>query len=132
MKGFYNQIEKTTEENTTFRTVLYTSKHAQVVVMALQPGEEIGEEVHTENDQFFRIEVGACTVTIDDSMYQANAGDAFLVPAGAKHNVINESASESLKLYTIYSPPHHRDGVVHVTKEAALHDDEEFDGKTTE
>lgn len=132
MKGFFNNIERATLGNANFRTVLYTARHAQIVVMSLKPSEEIGEEVHKENDQFFRIEQGACTVKIDDTTYEAKEGDAFMVPAGATHNVINASQTEALKLYTIYSPPHHRDGVVHANKSDAEHDDEHFDGVTTE
>lgn len=132
MKGFLKNIEETTLANENFRTVLYTARNAQIVVMALKPKEEIGLEVHEENDQFFRIEQGTCTVIIDETTYEATEGDAFMVPAGAHHNVVNASESAPLKLYTIYSPPHHRDRVVHANKEDALHDDEHFDGVTTE
>lgn len=132
MQGYKQNIEKLTVENNDFRQVLYTAKHCQLVVMALKPGEEIGLEVHTDNDQFFRFEEGQGKVLIDGNEYAVQDGDAVIVPAGAEHNVINTSGSVSLKLYTIYSPAHHRDGVLHVTKEQALTDDEEFDGKTTE
>jgi mannose-6-phosphate isomerase-like protein (cupin superfamily) len=132
MQGYKQNIEELTLANNNFRQVLYTGKHSQLVAMALNPGEEIGMEVHEENDQFFRFEAGEGKVLIDGHEYLVADGDVIIVPAGAEHNVINTSASESLKLYTIYSPAHHRDGVVHATKEQAMGDDEEFDGKTTE
>lgn len=132
MKGFRENIEKMTLENSYFRRVLYTSKHSQLVLMALQPNEEIGLEVHDENDQFFRFEEGEGKVLIDGNEYKVGDGDAVIVPAGAEHNVINTSSAELLKFYTIYSPAHHKDGVVHQTKEKALADEEEFDGVTTE
>ena len=132
MKGYKGNIEKLTLENDNFRRVLYTAKHCQLVLMSLKPNEEIGMEVHEENDQFFRFEVGQGRVLIDGTEYMVGDGDAIIVPAGANHNVINTSASESLKFYTIYSPAHHRDGTIHANKEVAEKDDEEFDGKTTE
>lgn len=132
MQGYKNNIEKTTLENNNFRQVLYTGKGCQLVLMTLKPSEEIGTEVHTENDQFFRFEAGQGKVLIDGNVYEVGDGDAIIVPMGAEHNVINLSTSEPLKFYTIYSPPHHADGTVHATKEQALTDDEEFDGKTTE
>ncbi|MCX6779395.1 MAG: cupin domain-containing protein [Candidatus Magasanikbacteria bacterium] len=132
MKGYKSNIEKLTLENSDFRQVLYTSKHCQLVVMTLKPNEEIGMEVHTDNDQFFRFEKGDGKVLIDGNEYIVGDGDVVIVPSSAEHNVINTSSIESLKLYTIYSPAHHRDGVVHTTKEQALADDEEFDGVTTE
>jgi len=132
MQGYKQNIEKITLENNNFRQVLYTGAHSQLVAMALRPNEEIGMEVHEENDQFFRFEAGEGKMLIDGNEYSVADGDAVIVPAGAEHNVINTSNTESLKLYTIYSPAHHRDGVVHATKEQALADDEEFDGKTTE
>ena len=100
--------------------------------MSIAPGSEIGSEVHPDNDQFFRFESGNGVVTIDDNEYPVADGSAIIVPAGSEHNVVNASDSEQLKLYTIYSPPHHQDGVVHATKEQAEADDEEFDGSTTE
>jgi mannose-6-phosphate isomerase-like protein (cupin superfamily) len=100
--------------------------------MSLKPKEEIGLETHPENDQFLRFEGGTGRVIVDDSKYTVKDGDAVVIPAGAKHNVINTSAEEELKIYTIYSPPHHKDGTLHKTKEQAEKDDEEFDGKTTE
>ena len=132
MKGFKSNIEKDTLKNKNFRKVLYTSKHSQLVVMSLKPKQEIGAEVHPDNDQFLRFEGGRGRVEIDGNKYPVKDGDAVIVPAGAKHNVINTSTSEELKLYTIYSPPHHKDGIVRKTKEEAEANDEEFDGKTTE
>lgn len=131
MKGFVEDIEKLTEENAHFRRVLYTGKHLQLVLMALRPGEEIGEEVHEEHDQFFRIEVGKGEVFIDGVRTKIKSDDAVIVPAGARHNVVN-TGDKSLKLYTLYAPPEHRDGVVHVTKAEAEANEEHFDGKTTE
>jgi mannose-6-phosphate isomerase-like protein (cupin superfamily) len=132
LKGFKSNIEKDTLKNKNFRKVLYTAKHSQLVVMSLKPKEEIGLETHPDNDQFLRFEGGIGRVLIDGNKYTVKDGDAVIVPAGAKHNVINTSASEDLKLYTIYSPPHHKDGTIHKTKEDAETHDEEFDGKTTE
>ena len=132
MKGFNANIEKETIENTNFRKVLYTGKHCQLVLMSLKPLEEIGMEVHTDNDQFFRFEKGNGKVFIDGNEYEVTDGDAVIVPCGAQHNVINISENESLKLYTIYSPAHHKDGVIRLTKAEALADGPEFDGKTTE
>jgi mannose-6-phosphate isomerase-like protein (cupin superfamily) len=132
MKGFKTNIEKDTLENRKFRKVLYTGKHSQLVLMSLRPKEEIGMETHTENDQFFRFEAGQGKVIIDGNEYTVGDGVAIIVPAGAKHNVINISDSKELKMYTIYSPAHHKDGIVRVTKEEAEANDQEFDGKTTE
>lgn len=132
MKGFNANIEKETLENTNFRKVLYTAKHCQLVLMSLKPLEEIGMEVHTDNDQFFRFEKGSGKVFIDESEYEVKDGSAIIVPAGARHNVVNASGSEDLKLYTIYSPAHHKDGIVRATKAEAEADGPEFDGKTTE
>lgn len=132
MKGFNANIEKATLENDNFRKVLYTSKHSQLVLMSLKPNEEIGMEAHNENDQFFRFEKGQGKVIIDGNEYAASDGSAIVVPTGAQHNVINTSATEDLKLYTIYSPAHHQDGIVRVTKEEATADGPEFDGVTTE
>lgn len=132
MKGFSGNIEKLTSENNNFRKVLYTGKHSQLVLMSLKPGEEIGEEIHGDGDQFFRFESGEGLVVIDGSEYKVADGSAIIVPAGAKHNVINTSQTQNLKLYTIYSPPHHRDGIVRATKEEAVKDGPEFDGTTTE
>ena len=132
MKGYVDNIEKLTLENSNFRKVLYTAKHSQLVLMSLKPMEEIGMETHQDNDQFFRVEKGVGKVIIDGNEYEVADGSAVVVPAGSEHNVINVSETEDLKLYTIYSPAHHRDGVLHATKEQALSDEEEFDGKTTE
>jgi len=132
MKGFKDAIENLTLENGNFRKVLYTGKHSQLVLMSLKPLEEIGMEVHHDTDQFFRFEEGKGKVIIDGNEYEVKDGDAVIVPAGANHNVINTSESESLKMYTIYSPSHHRMGVIHATREDAMKDDEDFDGKTDE
>jgi len=132
MKGFNANIEKETIENTNFRKVLYTGKHCQLVLMSLKPLEEIGMEVHTGNDQFFRFEKGNGKVFIDGNEYEVSDGSAIIVPSGAEHNVINVSETEDLKLYTIYSPAHHQDGVVRAIKAEAEANGTEFDGKTTE
>jgi mannose-6-phosphate isomerase-like protein (cupin superfamily) len=132
MKGFHSNIEKDTLENENFRKVLYTSKHSQLVLMSLAPNEDIGMEVHEDNDQFFRIEKGQGKCIIDGNEYKLEDGSAVVVPAGSEHNVVNTSATERLSLYTIYSPAHHKDGVLHATKAKAEADDEDFDGKTTE
>ena len=132
MKGFKTNIERDTIKNKNFRKVLYTGKNSQLVLMSIKPKEEIGAETHPENDQFLRFEGGTGRVIIDDSKYSVKDGDAVVIPAGAKHNVVNTSATEELKIYTIYSPPHHKDGIVRKTKEEAEANDEEFDGKTTE
>ncbi|MBP9817916.1 cupin domain-containing protein [Candidatus Shapirobacteria bacterium] len=131
MKGYFGAIELLTKANTNFRQVLYTGKHSQLVLMALKPLEEIGLETHTENDQFFRFESGNGKVIIDGNEYMVTDGTAIVVPSGAEHNVINTSETEMLKLYTIYSPAHHKDGIVKATKEEA-EGGEEFDGVTTE
>lgn len=131
MKGFIGPIERTTEENGDFRRVLYTGKHLQLVLMSLAPGEAIGEEVHKDTDQFFRIEAGKGVLVIDGKSSDINEGDAIVVPAGARHNVTNTS-QKPMKLYTLYSPPHHRDGFVAATKAKAEASTEHFDGKTTE
>jgi len=132
MKGFSANIEKDTLENSNFRKVLYTGKHSQLVLMSLKPNEEIGMEVHPDNDQFFRFEKGQGKCIIDSNEYKVGDGVAVVVPAGAKHNIINTSNSEELKLYTIYSPAHHKDGIVRATKKEAETNGAEFDGKTTE
>lgn len=131
-KGYKADIEKLTLENENFRTVLYTGEHSQLVVMTLKPGEEIGVEVHGSSDQFFRFEAGTGTVIVNETEHTVGDGDVVIVPAGAQHNVINTSATESLKLYTLYAPAHHKDGVIHKTKAEALADKEEFDSVTTE
>ena len=131
MKGFIANIEQLTEENTHFRRVLYTGEHLQLVLMTIQPGEEIGEEVHEDHDQFFRIEKGQGKVWIDDFGTDIAADDAIVVPAGAKHNVVN-TGKVPLQLYTIYGPPEHREHTIHYTKKEADAAHEHFDGKTTE
>jgi mannose-6-phosphate isomerase-like protein (cupin superfamily) len=130
MNGFVQDIEALAIGNDAFRRVLYTAKHCQLVLMALKPGEEIGAEVH-KLDQFFRVEEGNGEAVVDGIRSMIGAGFAVVVPAGAKHNIIN-SGTAPMKLYTIYSPPNHRDGVVHLTRKDAEADNEHFDGKTTE
>jgi len=132
MKGFSGNIEKETLKNKSFRKVLYTAKHCQLVLMSLKPNEEIGMEVHRDNDQFFRFEKGEGLVIIDGNEYKVTDGSAIIVPSGAKHNVINSSNKEELKLYTIYSPAHHKDAIERKTKAEAESQEAEFDGKTTE
>lgn len=136
MRGFHANIEEETLANDNFRKVLYTGKNSQLVLMSLRAGEDIGVEVHSENDQFFRFESGTGQVMIDDTVYAVEVESAIVVPAGARHNVINMSESDALKFYTIYSPAHHKEGTIHATKadaEAAEErGDEEFDGVTTE
>jgi len=129
VKGFKTGIEKETLNNSDFRRVLYTGKYSQLVLMTLKPGEEIGMETHGNVDQFFRFEEGEGKVTIDDNEYKVKDGDASIVPAGAKHNVVNTSKTKHLKLYTIYSPPEHQDKVVRHTKADALAKPEEFEGR---
>lgn len=131
-KGFAIDIETETVKNTDFRRVLYTSNFSQLVLMRLKPGEEIGAEVHDDVDQFFRFEEGEGVVVIDGVEHAVKDGSAVIVPNGANHNVINTSKTADLKLYTIYSPPEHRDKVVHKTRAEAMGDEEHFDGKTTE
>ncbi|MBN2086852.1 cupin domain-containing protein [Candidatus Peregrinibacteria bacterium] len=132
MKGFTANIEKETIDNENFRKVLYTGKNSQLVLMCLQPKEEIGMEIHSENDQFFRFEEGQGEVSIDGNLYTVEDGSAIVVPAGAEHNIVNISDTAKLKLYTIYSPPHHKDGIIRATKEEAEANDEEYDGVSTE
>jgi mannose-6-phosphate isomerase-like protein (cupin superfamily) len=130
MKGFIKDIESIVDKNDAFRRVLYTAKNCQLVVMALKPKEDIGEEVHTL-DQFFRIEEGTGEAVLDGVHTPISAGFVVLVPAGTKHNIIN-TGSGPLKVYTLYAPPNHRDGVVHQTRADAEADNEHFDGTTTE
>ncbi len=131
MKGFVADIEELTEKNSDFRRVLYTGKNLQLVLMAIQPGDEIGEEVHEDRDQFFRFEAGEGEVVIDGKCSKVKGDDAVIVPAGARHNVIN-TGDTPLQLYTLYAPPEHIDGTVHRTKSVADAAHEHFDGKTTE
>ncbi|HEX2560156.1 cupin domain-containing protein [Phenylobacterium sp.] len=133
MQGFVDDIEKLTTENGDFRRVLYTGANLQLVLMTLKPGEEIGEEVHEDRDQFFRFEAGAGEVFIDGVKHAVEDDDAVIVPAGARHNVRN-SGGQPLQFYTLYGPPEHKDKTVHKTKADADrdHDNDHFDGKTTE
>ena len=130
MKGFVQDIESLTVNNDNFRRVLYTAKNCQLVLMSLKPGEEIGAEVHTL-DQFFRVEEGTGEAVLDGTRTEIRSGFAVVVPAGTNHNIIN-TGSVPMKLYTLYAPPNHRDGVVHHNRDDAEADNEHFDGKTTE
>jgi len=131
VKGYIDNIEKATKRNEDFRRVLYTGANLQLVLMTLQPGEEIGEETHEDRDQFFRIEDGEGEIVIDGVRHKVEDDFAIVVPAGARHNLIN-TGREPLKLYTLYGPPEHRDGIVHHTKAEANAAHEHFDGRTTE
>ena len=131
MKGYVANIEDLTMENRDFRHVLYTSHHLQLVLMSLERGEEIGIETHKSRDQFFRIEKGKGKIVIDGTAHKVKSGDAILVPAGAEHNLVNTGRNR-LKVYTIYGPPNHRDGVIERKKADAEASSEHFDGKTTE
>ena len=131
-KGYKASVEDVVHAQTNFRHVLYTGEKMQLVAMTIQPGDDIGEEVHEGHDQFFRIEHGNAKVMIDETTYEATAGDLIIVPSGANHNVTNLSDSETLVLYTIYTPPEHEEGTTHATKAEAEADDEHFDGRTTE
>lgn len=128
MKGVLTNIEQETKANKKFRKIMYTGAHLQLVKMSLKPGEDIGDEVHKDTDQFLRVEAGSGTIKIDGVEHSFNSGDAALIPAGTEHNVTN-TGKEDLKLYTLYGPPHHKDGLVQDTKSDP---DEEFDGVTTE
>jgi mannose-6-phosphate isomerase-like protein (cupin superfamily) len=130
MMGYVKDIETAAIENPNFRQVLYTAEHSQLVVMCLKPGEDIGMETHAL-DQFFRVEEGAGEVILDDVRSAIHTGFAILVPAGARHNIVN-TGDIALKLTTLYAPPNHRDGIVHATRADAQKDDETFDGKPTE
>jgi len=130
MKGYVTNLEKDTRENMLFRKVLYTAKHSQLVLMALQPGEDIGMEVH-ELDQFIRIESGAGKAILDNVEHELSDGSCVLIPQGTYHNIINTSDTV-MHLYTVYSPAEHQDGIIRETKQAAIDQPEEFDGKTTE
>lgn len=131
MQGFTGNIESQTERNGDFRRVLYTGHHLQLVLMSLNVGEEIGEEVHGDHDQFFRIEEGTGEISIDGTRSKVESGSAMIVPAGSRHNLRNTGA-DVLKLYTLYAPPNHQDGTVHRTKAAAEASEEHFTGATTE
>lgn len=130
-KGFTTNIEKDALSNTNFRKVLYTGEHMQLVLMTLKVGEEIGMEVHPDNDQFFRFEAGSGKCVINGNEYNVTNGDCVIIPSGSQHNIIN-TGKEPFKMYTIYAPPHHKDGVVYATKTEAEKSKEKFDGKTTE
>ncbi len=130
MKGFVDNIEKLTLENNNFRKVIFTTNNSQLVLMSLLPGEEIGMEVHPDNDQFFRVDSGRGSVIIDGVESVIEDGSAIVIPKGAMHNVTN-TGTEAMKLYTLYMPPHHKHGVVHQTKDEAEHNEEEFDGVTS-
>lgn len=130
-KSYHTNIEKDTVDNNHYRKVLYTGENLQLVLMSLKPQEEIGVEIHPNIDQFFRFEGGNGKCIINDNEFDVKDGDAIIVPAGSKHNIIN-TGEEELKLYTIYAPPHHKDGIDYATKEEADDIDEEFDGTTTE
>lgn len=132
MKGYVTNIEELTLENKEFRRVLYTAKSCQLVLMSIPPGEEIGEEVHDVEDQFIRVEAGEGKSVLDGVERDLTDGSVVIVPAGVRHNIINRSKDTALKLYTLYAPPHHRDAVVHRTKEDAMKDEEHFDGVTTD
>lgn len=132
MRGYVINIEKASLENENFRTVLYTAKSSQLVVMSLKPKEDIGEEIH-HLDQFIRCEAGVGKTILNGVEHDFRDGFAVVIPAGVKHNIINTSATKMMKLYTVYAPPNHRDGVVHETKKDAEVDEEEhFEGVTTE
>lgn len=131
-KGFKGNIEKLAVANKNFRTILYTGEHCQLVLMSLRPGEEIGLETHDGIDQFFRVEKGEGKVVVNETEYAVVDGDSIIVPSGSAHNITNTSLVTPLQLYTVYSPPHHKDQLVHVTKADAMKDDPEFDGVTTE
>lgn len=129
-KGYKDNIEELTTTNENFRKVLYTGEHCQLVLMSLLPNEDIGMEVHNENDQFFRFEAGEGKVIINEGEYNVKDGDAVIVPSGASHNVI--AGPNGLKMYTIYSPAHHKDGIIRSTKQEAMDNEAEFEGVTTE
>src|SRR3989344_1575076 len=131
MKGYVTNIEKDTLDNANFRKVLYTAKNSQLVVMSLKPKEDIGAEVH-QLDQFIRVEKGNGKTVLNGKEHEIGDGSAIVVPAGTEHNIINTSETEEMKLYTVYSPPNHRDGIVHPTKTDAEANEEHFDSKTTE
>jgi mannose-6-phosphate isomerase-like protein (cupin superfamily) len=131
MKGFTGDLQDRTEDNGDFRRVIYTGAHLQLVLMSLEPGEDIGLETHEDTDQFFRVEAGKGVVSIDGNEPPIESDSGIVVPAGARHNVKNTGPT-TMKLYTIYAPPHHEDGTVHHTKADAEHSTEHFAGKTTE
>lgn len=125
MKGYLDNIEEITLNNKYFRKVLFTGQNMQLVVMSIDPNEDIGSEIHNQNDQFLRVEAGEGQVIIDGQEGKIEDGSAIIIPAGSEHNIINTSPDKPLKLYTIYAPPHHKDGVIHQTKSEALADEED-------
>lgn len=132
MKGYVTNIEKSTLENEHFRNVLYTSENSQLVLMTLQPREDIGEEVHEGHSQFIRIESGVGRAILDGREHVLSDGSAVIIPAGTKHNIVNTSDTENLRLYTLYCPPEHKNGTIHETKADALANEQHFDGVTSE
>jgi mannose-6-phosphate isomerase-like protein (cupin superfamily) len=132
MKGFVTNIKAVILENKDFRRVLYTAERSQLVVMSIPAGTDIGEEVHEDVDQFIRIEEGEGQSVLDGVERELTDGSVVIIPAGVRHNIINTSKNDPLKLYTLYSPPHHEDAIVHKTKADALKDDEHFEGGTTD
>ncbi len=132
MHGYVGNIEMDSLDNDDFRRVLYTAKNQQLVLMSLKPNEDIGEEVHTNVDQFFRCEAGVGKAILNGVEHEIKDGFVVVIPAGVRHNIVNTSATEPLKLYTLYSPPQHRDGTVHPSKAEAEEDSEHFEGKTSE
>jgi mannose-6-phosphate isomerase-like protein (cupin superfamily) len=132
MKGYITNIENRAFENTNYREVLFTTEHTQLVVMCIAPGDETGMSVHAHSDQFYRFKGGRGKVTIDDTVYDVNGELLLLVPAGARHNILNTSQVDALQLYTLYAPPFHRDGTVHATKQDAIDDPGSFDGNTSD
>ncbi len=131
MKGYVTNIEELALANDNFRKVIYTGPKSQLVLMSLSPGVDIGEETH-ELDQFIKIESGKGKAVLEGISYEIKEGYGLVVPAGVRHNIINESQNEAMKIYTLYSPPEHKDGIIHLTKEDALLHEEHFDGKITE
>ena len=131
-KGYKENIEKLTISNENFRNVVYTGAHMQLVLMSLKPFEDIGLEIHEENDQFFRFEKGNGKVIVGETEYTVVDGDSVIVPAGTQHNVINTSEYDDLKMYTIYSPAHHKDGIVRFTKKDAMQNEADHKGVLTE
>ncbi|MDX2165292.1 MAG: cupin domain-containing protein [Gammaproteobacteria bacterium] len=125
MTGYIDNIEKLTLTNQNFRKVLFTTKQIQLVVMTLKPNEDVGMEIHPENDQFFRIEKGEGKVIMNKKEHIIKEDDVIIIPAGTEHNVINTSSTEPLQFYTIYAPPHHKDGTMHKTKAEAIEDEED-------